>query len=437
MKINKLLSNLKYLYNKSDFSKNVFTLISGTAIAQLIPLLIAPILSRIYSPQDFGRLALYLSIVQIIGAIANGRYELAIVLPKKKKKGVQLTLLSILITIITSLLSLLIVLLFSGKIANSLGDPKLREWLFLVPVSVLMIGCFNALNYFNTRERTFKNIAKANIFKSFGGNTIQLALGMLKFTNGGLIIGQVFSHFFGNVRLVKKFLEYKTVIKTTTISDLKQLARRYIDFPKFSMSGIFVNIASLNVINFFISSFYSLSSLGFFALAYRYLGLPSALIGTAFSQVYMENLTNAVRNDLNAIEVFKKTLKKLTIISIIFLLFSFLFIKDVFIIYLGEKWITSGTYAQILIPLFAIRFIVSCLSITLIVIENQKKELLIHILLFTSSVIVIFVSIKSNLSITSSISLYSISTTIIYFIILIYIYVLLKNANTSRLNENN
>jgi len=98
---------------KSEFVRNVLTLTSGTALAQLIPLILAPFLSRIYDPEDFGRLALYLAIVQILGAISSGRYELAIMLPKKEKEGVQITLLSIVITIAVSLVSLIVVLFFS------------------------------------------------------------------------------------------------------------------------------------------------------------------------------------------------------------------------------------------------------------------------------------------------------------------------------------
>src|SRR5690554_2659536 len=106
MKTNKEIRGLANKFLESDFTKNVLTLMTGTVIAQLIPLVVAPILSRIYTPAEFGRFALYLSIIQILGAIANGRYELAIVLPKEKREGVQLTLLSISVTIFVSFITL-------------------------------------------------------------------------------------------------------------------------------------------------------------------------------------------------------------------------------------------------------------------------------------------------------------------------------------------
>lgn len=429
MNVKKLVNLLKIKFNKSDFYRNVFTLMSGTAVAQIIPIAIAPILSRIYSPEEFGQLALYLSVVQILSVIASGRYELAIVLPKEKKKAVELTILAITISCIFSLLSLGVILFFSKNIAQFLGDSKLEKWLFLVPLSVLMISTFNALNYFNTREKKFNIIALANIYKAAGGNITQLFLGFFKFISGGLIIGQLFSHAFGNIKMLKTFLLNGSTIRLTKISDLKLLAKRYINFPKYSMTGIFFNIAGYNFFSIFISSIYGLSTLGFFSNSYRYLGLPATLIGNAISQVYFEKLTDNYRNKEDILKVFTKTLSKSLIISLAFLVFGLLFIKDIIVIYLGEEWLISGQYAQVLIPLFAVRFVTSSLSVTFIAIEEQKKEFLTHLIIFVTSCLIILVSIIFKYSVLKTIILYSSLLCIIYISILIYLYMLVRKKN--------
>ncbi len=76
---------------RSEFSRNVLTLMTGTTIAQAIPIAISPILTRIYTPEDFGMLALFIAITAIFGSIANGRYELATMLPKKDRYGIGKT----------------------------------------------------------------------------------------------------------------------------------------------------------------------------------------------------------------------------------------------------------------------------------------------------------------------------------------------------------
>jgi O-antigen/teichoic acid export membrane protein len=85
---------LNKLKPKSEFSRNVLTLMTGTTIAQAIPIAISPILTRIYTPEDFGVFALYMSVVSIVSVVATGRYELAIMLPKKDEDAINIVTLS-------------------------------------------------------------------------------------------------------------------------------------------------------------------------------------------------------------------------------------------------------------------------------------------------------------------------------------------------------
>ena len=81
---------------KSQFARNVITLMMGTTVAQAIPVAISPILTRIYSPEEFGFFALFISISSIFGAIVNGRYEMAIMLPDKEEDAINIAALGLL-----------------------------------------------------------------------------------------------------------------------------------------------------------------------------------------------------------------------------------------------------------------------------------------------------------------------------------------------------
>ena len=103
---------LKRFKPKSEFNRNILTLMTGTTIAQAIPIAISPILTRIYTPEDFGIFAIFLAITIIIGSIANGRYELAIMIPKKDEDAINIFALGFIITTSISLLLLVLVLIF-------------------------------------------------------------------------------------------------------------------------------------------------------------------------------------------------------------------------------------------------------------------------------------------------------------------------------------
>ena len=45
---------IKRLKPKSEFGRNVLTLLTGTTVAQIIPMASMPILTRLYVPEEFG-----------------------------------------------------------------------------------------------------------------------------------------------------------------------------------------------------------------------------------------------------------------------------------------------------------------------------------------------------------------------------------------------
>lgn len=164
-------------FMSNEFNKNVLKLMTGATIAQAIPVAISPILTRLYTPEDFGVLTIFIALTAIFGSIVNARYELAIVLPEKEEDSINLVALSILIAIFISSLLLVAILLFKNSIILLLGNDQIGLWLYFVPLTVLFIGIFNSLNYLNTRLKMFGVIAKVKVVKSVSLAIVQLGLG--------------------------------------------------------------------------------------------------------------------------------------------------------------------------------------------------------------------------------------------------------------------
>ena len=134
---------------KSEFNRNVLTLMTGTTIAQAIPIAITPILTRIYTPEDFGVFALFMAIASIFGTIVNGRYELAIMLPRKNEDAINIFALGFIIAFVISLILLILVLVFNNYFVNLLGNKEIGVWLFFMPITVFLVGLWKLLNCFN------------------------------------------------------------------------------------------------------------------------------------------------------------------------------------------------------------------------------------------------------------------------------------------------
>lgn len=409
---------------KSEFSRNVLTLMTGTTIAQGIPIAISPILTRIYTPEDFGVFALFVAMASIFGSIASGRYELAIMLPKKDEDALNIVALGFMIISAISLILVLVVVLFNDYFTKLIKSEEMSLWLYFVPVAVFFIGLFNLLSYFNIRKKNYKDIANATIIKSIILAIIQLTVGFMKQGSSGLISGQVISNMFANIRLLKNIVKDKILLSKINRVKIIALGKRYKDFPKFSMWAVLVNTLSHHLTNIFISAFYSVATLGFYALVQRVLGVPSALIGGSIGQVFFQQATKEKQQTGKAIKTFNSTVKKLVIIGLPFFGILFFIIEDLFAFVFSEDWRIAGVYAQIVIPLFFIRFISSTVSVILTVFEKQKSELLINLfLIFTSIGLIVYID-DFNLFLI----LFTILMSFNYLVFLYYYYKLAEGS---------
>ena len=381
---------------KSEFSHNVLTLMTGTTIAQAIPVTISPILTRIYTPEDFGVFALFFAIISIFGSVANGRYELAIMLPSKDEDAINIFALGFIITLVLSFILLILIVLFHDFIIDFLENDKIGFWLYFIPLAVFFIGFLNILNYFNTRKKYYKNIANSKIIKSIILAIVQLFIGFIKEGASGLITGQILSQIFANWQLFKNIIKDDILLSKISIENILVQAKKYKKFPKFSIWSILANTLSRHFTNILISSFFTITTLGFYSLVQKILGMPSALIGGSIGQVFFQEATKEKKQTGKAILVFIRTLKKLIFIGLISFGLLYFIIEDLFAFVFGEEWRIAGTYAQIVIPLFFIRFVYAAVSTIYSIFDELKIELIWQITLMIGVITILYIFKDSN-----------------------------------------
>ncbi|MCF6306853.1 MAG: oligosaccharide flippase family protein [Flavobacteriaceae bacterium] len=414
---------------KSDFSKNVLTLMTGTTISQAIPIAITPILTRLYSPDDFGILALFMSITAVLGVVANGKFEQAIMLPNTEKEALSIVYLSVIISSIFSILLLVIVLIFKSKIASLLGNSKIENWLLFIPISVLFIGLFNSLKIYNIRIKNFKLVSVSMVTKSSGLVVTQLGIGFVKSGALGLIIGQLVSYIAGNLQLLKTIVKNNLFKNTFDKNNIKLVTKKYNRFPKYTLPGSLLNSLTINSISFLIVAIYTTSILGFFSLAKRLLSLPSMVIGGSISQVYFQKLSETKNKEGNTLKVFTKFLTRLLLVSLPIYTVAYFIVVPTFKFFFGEEWIIAGEYAKIIVPLACAGFVSSTLSSTLHVFQKQQITLFIQATQFITILIVFWVSNLYQFNFIKTLSVYSIIFTFEYMIFALVYWQIVKKNN--------
>jgi len=368
---------------KSEFTRNVLTLMTGTTMAQAIPLAVSPILTRIYSPEDFGLLALFMSMAVILSVMATGRYEMAIMLPKKEEDARSIVILSMLINAIVSLLLLLIVILFNQEITSLLGKEEISPWLYLLPLTVFLLGLFKSLNFWNNRGKKYKTLALGQIVQSGTTAGSNLSFGFAGYSSIGLIIGNLVGSFFVIVILSQDFLKRKIEFDKLKIF---ALAKKYRFFPKFSVPSGLINVSSKEIPKIIIANILEMKVLGFLSLAQRMMIAPIALFSSSIQQVFFQSATKEYKEKGNVESLYRSTRNKLFLIAIVPFILLYIFAVDVFTFIFGEAWGEAGEIVKILVPFYFIYFISAPLNIMFIVAEKQKLEMQWQITFFVMSI---------------------------------------------------
>ena len=418
----------KEILPKSSFAKNVITLMTGTTIAQAIPILITPVLTRIYTPEDFGVLALFVAITSILGAVANGRYELAIMLPVEDDDAINIAAIGLLVASILSVILIFPAVFLNDYIVAVLNNHFIGFWLYFVPAVVWLLGLYNILNYLNNRKRSYKDMAKAAVYKSVAQAVVQLGFGAIKATASGLISGQIASHLVANVRLALNAKQQYRLNKISWV-EMKRLTKRYIDFPKYSMWAALSNTLSYQLLNMLITVFYSVATLGFYSLAQRILGMPSSLIGDSIGRVYFQQATIEKNQTGKAVNIFKSTTKKLVFLSCLFFIPLYFVLPTVFEITFGEQWRIAGVYSQLVLPIFVFRFVSAALSNTNNIFEKQKLALAWQMALLILSIGMLFFGGYYQLDFETFLKVYTVVISLHY----ILLYFILKYVAEGRI----
>ena len=426
---------LNKLKPKSEFSRNVLTLMTGTTIAQAIPIAISPILTRIYTPEDFGVFALFIAITAILGTVANARYELAIMLPKKDEDAINIFALGFIITCFISLILLILVVIFNDYFTKLFGNDEISFWLYFVPITVFFSGLFNILNYFNNRKKNYKDLRNATILKSIVLAIVQLSVGFIKSGASGLISGQLLSNMFANMKLARNILKDKVLVSKISKIKMIALAKRYKDFPKHGMASSLFDNLSLQLPSILIPKIFSFSISGYFFFANKIVNLPSALISGSIGQVYLQKITENKNNGIEIFPIFKNTITKLFFIALPITIIGYITSPYIFPLLFGEKWKISGEIAQYLFLIFIIRFCVSPLSNSFIPALELKKAALWQYLYFISSIILFIITLYLKIDLKIFLIFYVIHEYILYGIYLYFINLAVRKIDINLIRK--
>ena len=374
---------IKRLLPKSKFARNVITLMTGTALAQALPIAITPILTRMYTPEEFGVFAVYMAICSILAVLVTGRYELAIIVPEQDEDAINIMALSMLLSFIISFALFLVVFFAGNNISMLLGNESVSDWLYFVPLTTLVMGCYQSLNYWANRRSHYKRMAASRVLQTASTSAVQLSTGLFRVGSLGLILGQFFGQLISVFFLARSVLsQEKEQVSKINKKKIFEVAKRYKNFPKYLIVAHGFNTGSSQAPVILLSSLFTTAASGLYMLTNRVLSAPITLVASAIGDVFRQQASKEYAQTGQCKTLYLETLKKLILLSFIPFSFLFFYSEEIFSLAFGENWAEAGLIAKILMPVFFLRFVSGPLSSMFMIAEVQKLDLLWQIGLF-------------------------------------------------------
>lgn len=362
---------------RGHFARSVVALASGTAIGQAVVIMVSPILTRLYTPADFGVLSLYMAVVGILGVASALRYEFALPIAATNKDAAALAVLSGGLALLVSLLSWVVLVLTWKPIEAAFNLASLRLYIWLVPLGIASIGMFNVLTLWGTRDQAFGVLAQSRLTQGVGIAGTQVGAGLMAAGGLGLITGDVLGRVFGALHVARRVATSHThEIRALDRATLLAVLTRFRRFPLISAPASFFNALGLRLPVILVAAFYGIEPAGWLMLSQRVVGTPMTLIGQSVSRVYAGELGRRLREDPASIEIlFLRMSWKLALFCTLPILLLAVAAPATFEWIFGDNWYTAGQYTRLLALMLIAQFIVVPVSQTLTLLERQELQL--------------------------------------------------------------
>jgi len=364
------------LSRQDSFLRNVAVLSSASVVAQVINVLTMPVFSRLYSPSDFGTLSLFTSVVGLLATVSGFRFYLVIPLARTDRYLHSLVWISIISQCLCVFLFALIIEFVSFFLQNT-SYAVLIPYRYLIIIGVLCVGIYSMLTQWAIRTKSFSLIAQTKLTQTISRAIAILILGMLNLKPLGLLVGNILGQSFGCTSLIRVLLRESNKINFS-FTHIKRSVLAYRKMFFYETPSALLNMSGSYLLPIIMAYFFLPEVVGAFSMSQQVLALPSALIGTAIGQVFIQRASEAKIHG-NVADVMLKTMLMLVRTGIFPILAIGLLAPSIFVPVLGAEWLEAGRITQILSPWVALNFVYSPLSMIFIIMMLQK-----HAFIFVS-----------------------------------------------------
>jgi len=408
-------------FQRGSATRDIATLTVGTTLAQGITIAVTPLLTRLYTPSDFGLLAVFLAVASVSATLITLRYETSILVPNKNVESANLVLLSLILGIGLSLVLAVLGALLPIVWQEKFGLGALGYWISIAFLTAAATSILATMQGWVNRRKQYRHMAWLRVGQSATLASLAVLFGFLNINNG-LLIAQITAS--ACLCLVALWFG-RSVTRLWQKQQLKATALAHKNAPKYLLPTALLDVITMQMPVLLIAAWFGADDAGQFSMAWRLMMMPMAVIGGAVGQVFMQRFSKALETPVLAKKIIKQSW--IFLFAVGFIPFTLIFIGGdaIFMMVLGAKWQDSGVLAMMLAPMALAMFISSPTSYAYVLLGLQKYSLLFGVITFIYRPLCIFLGKYFN-SLTLGLWIWVLLEVIVIFI---YQYLVWRKLN--------
>ncbi|TQV83008.1 oligosaccharide flippase family protein [Aliikangiella coralliicola] len=404
----------------NEIYKNIYKLSSGTAVAQAIPLLAYPFLTRIFSPEDFGTFATTILCSSLLGIFASGCYEHAILITKSKIDAANVIVLTLLRSCLILLVSFPVIWLLNNELSIWFNDPELATSLYYAPLIALGGIIYACHSEWLIKYKEYSFLARNRIFQGVFLVASKIVIGLAFVSSQALVIGELVGRFLSSIMSIMTIakIDHKIFLKISR-PRISKLKKRFSQFPRVMVFDQFVNILGGSLHVLFIGTAFGPKELGYVALLFSALYLPITIVSSSIKDVFRQQASIEYSEYGSCRRLYLSLFKVIACFGLLVFTLGFFLSPELFPLVFGEDWRIVGEYAQIMMAMYYLNFVSMSLGGTLIFAEKIKVSLYWQILSIGLSTVALYIGCYVVGDIVSCLVYLAIARSVSY---LIYIF---------------
>jgi len=379
-------------FMRAEYMKNVFTLMAGTLIGQALVFVLAPFITRLFTPEDFTLLEQYTMIITVLSVVVTGKYEFAIMHRKEQNDARHIAGLALKVAFCSCVVLAILILFLAKDISYWLMNESIAIYLWTIPIVLFFTAVFNVFNYWFSRLKQYKIAANSKVLSAVSSEPIKIATGFGGWGPSGLIFSTVIGSIAAGTYAFWKFLKSEPEgLKNLSAERMKALAVLHKDYPMFSIWGSILNrLAQWAHVGIF-TLYYGLVAVGFMALCRRIFMAPLNVVSNSYSQVFFQRISE-IEDPKELRALYYKALIRFLIAAAGMIFIVQMLPANTMGFIFGEAWGNSFMYLKYLIFWFALNFVTSSLAFITYRIKMQRVGLFLDALHFVLAILAVYLA---------------------------------------------